>query len=53
MQIRKEREAGGTPSHIGTHVAQAFHSLAEQCIVQVTSGLKMPAQMPGLLAVDL
>jgi hypothetical protein len=25
----------------------------EQCIIQVASGLKMPAQTPGLLAVDL
>ena len=46
-------KAGLLPSHIGTQAAQAFHGLREQRIVQVASGLKMPAQMPGLLAVDL
>ena len=46
-------EAGLLPSHIGTHVAQAFHGLTQQRMVQVASGLKMPAQMPGLLAGDL
>jgi hypothetical protein len=38
-------EAGLLPSHIGTHPPQAFHGLKEQCIVEVTSGLKMPAQV--------
>ena len=46
-------EAGLRPSGIGTQAAQAFHGLREQCIVQVASGLKMPAQMFGLLAVHL
>jgi hypothetical protein len=46
-------EAGLLPSALGTHVAQAFHGLTQQRMVQVPSGLKMPTQMPGLLAVDL
>ena len=41
------------PSYIGTHPAQALHGLTQQRIVQVASGLKMPTQMPGLLAVHL
>jgi hypothetical protein len=46
-------ETGLLPSALGTHVAQAFHGLTQQRMVQVASGLKMPAQMLGLLAVDL
>jgi hypothetical protein len=46
-------ETGLLPSHIGTHPAQAFHGLPQQRIVQLASGLKMPTQVPGLLAVDL
>ena len=46
-------EAGLLPSAIGTQAAQAFHGLKEQRMVQVASGLKMPAQVLGLLAVDL
>jgi hypothetical protein len=46
-------ETGLLPSALGTHPAHAFHSLTQQRIVQVASGLKMRAQMPGLLAVDL
>jgi hypothetical protein len=34
-------------------VAHAFHGLTQQRIVQVASGLKMPAQVLGLLAGDL
>jgi hypothetical protein len=45
-------EAGLLPPCIGTHPAQAPHSLAEQRIVEVASGLKMATQVPGLLAVD-
>jgi hypothetical protein len=46
-------ETGLLPSHIGTHPTQAFHGLKEQRIVEVASGLKVPTQTPGLLAVDL
>jgi hypothetical protein len=46
-------EAGLRPSRIGTHVAQAVHGFTQQCIVQMASGLKMPAQTLCLLAVDL
>ena len=35
-------ETGLLPSDIGTHVAQAFHGLREQRMVQMASGLKMP-----------
>jgi hypothetical protein len=51
--VGTREEAGLLPSHIGTHPAQAFHGLREQRIVEVASGLKVPAQVPGLLAVDL
>jgi hypothetical protein len=51
--VGTREEAGGTPSHIGTQAAQAFHGLKEQRIVQVTSSLKMSAQMPGLPAIHL
>ena len=51
--VGTRNETGLLPSRIGTHVAQAFHGLREQRIVQVASGLKMPAQVLGLLAVDL
>src|SRR5215472_12342537 len=46
-------EAGLLPSYIGPQEAQAFHGLTQQRIVQVTSSLKMPAQMPGLLTCHL
>jgi hypothetical protein len=51
--VGTREEAGLLPPCIGTHPEQAFHGLREQCIVQVASGLKMPAQTLGLLAVDL
>jgi hypothetical protein len=51
--VGTREETGLLPSHIGTHPAQAFHGLTQQRIVQVASGLKMPAQVPGLLAVHL
>ena len=43
-------EAGLLPSHISTQAAHALHGLAEQGMVQVASGLKMPTQVLGLLA---
>ena len=46
-------ETGLLPSALGTHPAQAFHGLTQQRIVEVASGLKMPTQVLGLLAVDL
>ena len=46
-------ETGLLPSALGTHPMQAPHGLAEQRIVEVASGLKVPMQMLGLLAVDL
>ena len=51
--VGTREEAGLLPSALGTHVAHAFHGLREQRIVQVASGLKMPTQVLGLLAVDL
>jgi hypothetical protein len=41
------------PSHIGTHQTHAFHGFTQQRIVEVASGLKMRAQVPGLLAIHL
>jgi hypothetical protein len=46
-------ETGLLPSALGTHPTQAFHGLTQQRIVQVASGLKMPAQVLGLLAAHL
>ena len=51
--VGTREEAGLLPAEIGTQAAQAFHGLTQQRIVQVASGLKMPTQVLGLLAVDL
>ena len=51
--VGTREETGLLPARIDTHVAQAFDGLREQRIVQVASGLKMPTQVLGLLAVDL
>jgi hypothetical protein len=51
--VGTREEAGLLPSHIGTQTAHAFHGLAQQRVVQVTSGLKMPTEVLGLLAGDL